>query len=170
MAATSNKIAYASSSSLTASGLASLATSSGLVAGWSLAEVDNTSNLYLDYYITGSVMVGTTPTANTVIEVWAIPKKTDSSYFDTFDGTAKSVTVTSREMLFAYGKLLAPIAVPVATSNVGYNFGYYLGSVVGGGSPKKFQLWVVHNTGVNLNATGGNFSTDILGIYSTSGN
>jgi hypothetical protein len=115
--------------------------------------------------------VGTTPTANTSIEIWVIPKREDGSYHDTFDGTAKTVTVTSREMLYAYGKLLAQITVPATTSNVGEEFS---GSVCTACAslimPSKYQLFIVHNTGVNLNATGGNHVVYRKGYFTSSGN
>ena len=163
----STKVAYAASAAITISGIASLATSSTLVAGWSLAEVDNTSDLHLDKIISGKIMVGTTPTANTTIEVWIIPKREDSSYHDTFDGTSKAVTVTSRDMLYAYGSLLVAITVPIATSNVGYEFQRSIAAAMGGAVPAKFQLWIVHSTAVNLNSTGGNHLAYQKGVYST---
>lgn len=163
----STKAAYASSAAITATALASLATSSTLVAGYSLAETDNTSDLHLDKAISGAITVGTTPTVGTWIEVWCIPKKNDSSYHDTFDGTAKAVTVTSREMLDSYGKLIRAILVPVNTSNVAYHFQRSLAAAYEGLIPAKFQIWVVHSTAVNLNSTGGNHSVDQKGAYST---
>jgi hypothetical protein len=171
VAATNNKAEYAASASVTATGLASLATSSTLVAGYSLAEIDNTTNKYFDEWISGKFTVGTTPTANTVVEVWVIPKREDSSYHDTFDGTAKAVTVTNRDMLLAYGKLLAQMTVPVTTSNVGYEFaGSVLDACRSFAMPAKYQLFFVHNTGVNANSTGSNFSVYRKGLYSSSGN
>lgn len=168
MAATNNKAAFAASASRTCT-LASLGTSSTLVAGRSSAEIDNSSNLYPDFRETGKVTCGTTPTANTVIEVWAIPKKSDSAYHDTFDGTDKAVTVTSRSMLYSYGKLLASMDVPVTTSNIGYEYDAYVAEAMRGLAPGKYQLFFVHNTAVNLNSTGGNHVLDGTGTYSTSG-
>jgi len=160
------KLTFASSASITCT-LASLATSSTLVAGRSSAEIDNSTNLHLDKLISGKITVGTTPTANTVIEVWMIPKREDSSYHDTFDGTDKNVTVTSRQHLLAYGTLLSTMAVPATTSNVGYEFFRSAAAAMGAGCPPKFQLFIVHNTGVNLNSTGGNHVLYEKGVYST---
>jgi hypothetical protein len=162
----STKVAYASSGSVTIT-LASLATSSTLVAGRSSAEIDNTTNLYLDYFLSGKISVGTTPTASTVIEAWLIPKREDGSYLDTFDGTDTNVTVTSRSHLLAYGTLLTALNVPATTSNVGYEFYRSLSSALGAPAPFKFQIFVVHNTGVSLNSTGGNHALYQKGVYST---
>jgi len=168
MAATNNKAEYAASAAATIT-LASLASSSTLVAGRSSAEIDNSTNKYLDDWIGGKITGGTTPTANTAIEVWVIPKKSDSAYHDTFDGTDKAVTVTTREMLRAYGKLLAVIEVIATTSNVGYEFSASVADAVRTLLPAKYQLFVVHNCGAALNATGGNHVIDRKGLYSTSG-
>ncbi len=161
-----NKIAYQTSSTITCS-LASLATSSTFVAGRSSAEIDNTTDLDLDKLLTGTIMVGTTPTINTKIEVWVIPKRSDSTYHDTFDGTDKAVTVTSRSQLLSYGTLISSMDVPATTSNISYDYDRWLGDAVGGPLPAKFQLFITHNTGVNLNATGGNHILYTKGIYTT---
>lgn len=162
----STKLAFAASAS-PACTLASLASSSTLVAGRSSAEIDNSANLHLDKLISGKVTGGTTPAANTVIEIWLIPKREDGSYHDTFDGTDKAVTVTSRSHLLAYGTLLASMAVPATTSNVGYEFSRSVAAALGANCPAKFQLFVTHNTSVALNATGGNHVLYEKGVYST---
>lgn len=162
----STKLTFAASAAITIT-LASLATSSTLVAGRSSAETDNSSNLHLDKLTSGKITVGTTPTANTVIEIWLIPKREDGSYHDTFDGTDKAVTVTSRSHLLGYGTLLAILAVPAATSNVGYEFSKSAAAALGTNCPIKFQIFVVHNTAVNLNSTGGNHVLYEKGVYTT---
>ena len=169
MAATNNKLGLVSSAAITTTGIASMATSSTLTAGWSYAEIDNTTNLYLDYWISGKNTVGTTPTANTVIETWIIPKREDSSYHDTFDGTNKAVTVTSRAMLRAYGFLLRSMDVDVATSDRGYEFNGGVWRTCDFFTPLKFQVFITHNTGVNLNSTAGNHVAYQKGVYTTSG-
>jgi hypothetical protein len=150
-----NKASYASSATITCT-LASLASSSTWIAGRSSAEIDNTSGLYLDRPVSGQIEVGTTPTVNTVIEVWLVPKLSDSTYADTFDGTDKAVTVTSRAILLNYGVLVATINVDSTTSNRNYFFWSSVAGKVGTLPPKKYQLFFTHNTGVALNATGGN--------------
>lgn len=150
-----NKSAYGSSASIVCT-LASLASSTTWVAGRSSAEVDNTSGFYLDRPVSGKIEVGTTPTTATTIEVWLIPKLSDSTYPDTFDGTDKAVTVTSRGILLSYGILLASIVVDSTTSNRDYFFWSSIAGKVGTVPPKKYQLFFTHNTGAALNATGGN--------------
>ncbi len=150
-----NKANYQSSSTITAT-LASLGSSSTWVAGRSSAEIDNTSGLYLDRPVSGKITVGTSPTAGTVIEVWLIPKLADGTYADTFTGSDAAVTVTSRGILMSYGILLASITVDATTTDRVYYFWSSIAGKVGTLPPKKYQLFFTHNTGVNLNSTGGN--------------
>lgn len=150
-----NKANYQSSNTITCT-MSSLASSSTWVAGRSSVEVDNTSGLWLDRPVSGKITVGTTPTINTVIEVWLIPKLADGSYADTFDGTDSAITVTSRGILMSYGILLASITVDSTTSNRVYYFWSSIAGKVGTLPPKKYQLFFTHNTGVALHATGGN--------------
>jgi hypothetical protein len=169
MAATNNKLEYRASSALTL-GVASLASSSTLVAGRSSAEYDNTTNKDFDAWLASKITAGTSPTANTVIEGWIIPKKNDTTYHDTFDGTDKAVTVTSRQHLQAYGYLAFVIEVPATTSNVAYEASRSVADAVRAWMPAKFQLFITHNMGAAANATSGNHVTDIKGSYSSSGN
>ena len=81
------KIAYAASATITMS-LASIATSSTFVAGAESAIVDNTSNLYVDAIVGGKITVGTTPTANTQIQISVFtPIDSTPTYPDVMDGT-----------------------------------------------------------------------------------
>ena len=60
---------------------------------------------------------------------------------------------------------LAVISVTAATSDIGYAFApFSVASRFGGVMPKYWGLFVTHNTGVNLNATGGNHVFSYNGI------
>lgn len=150
-----NKASYAASAAITCT-LASLASSSTLVAGRASAAIDNTSGLYLDRPVSGQIEVGTTPTVNTTIEVWLIPMIADAVWPDTFGGTDANVTVTSRGILLSIGILLATLTVDSTTTNRNYFFWSSVAGKVGTLPPKKYQLFFVHNTGVALNSTGAN--------------
>ena len=82
----SQKIVYASSVDLTIT-LASLASDTNLLAGRESDVVDNSSNLYLDYLLSGKVTTGTSPTSARSIEVWAYALINDTTYPGVFDGT-----------------------------------------------------------------------------------
>lgn len=163
----SNKIAYGTSTALT-NAIASLATSSTWLAGYESDVVDNTSNLYLDYTIEGKVRVGTTPTANTEIRIYVVASFDGSTWPDVFDGTTGAETVTSAGVRDGFAKLAAVLPVDATTSDRDYPFS--IGSVAtlfGGVCPAKFVLFTTHNTGVNLNSTGGNHTCNYRGVYTT---
>ena len=143
---------YGSNTTITMD-LANLATSSTFVAGRESSQIDNTSTLYVDALINGFISVGTTPTANTVINVyvWGSYVSLATTPIDTLDGTDSAETLTNTGILYALSPL-ASILVPATTSDVQYpivakSVCYALQVPV---LPKFWGLYVSHNTGVNL--------------------
>ena len=167
MAATNNRIQYQASASFTMT-IASLATSSTLVAGRESASLDNTTNDDFDHLISGQITTGTSPTAGGIIEVWAVARLDDSVWPDVFDGTESAETVTSHDILAGQARLVYAIAVS-ATSNVAYTFSNVSVRSLFGEMPGVYDLFLVHSTGVNLNSTGGNHFLTYKRVASTSG-
>lgn len=160
------KINYAGASDLSIT-LASLASDTNLLAGAESAAVDNTVNGYRDYWISGRIMTGTSPTASKSIEVWAVGSWDGTNWPDVFDGSASAETVSSAANKASICRFVANMATS-STSNVSYEFGpVLLSSVFGGDIPPKFGLFVVHNTGVALNATGSNHLIRLQPVYDT---
>lgn len=161
------KIAYGSSSDLTIT-LASLPTSSTLVAGRESTEVDNASSVkYLDYLCGGKITTGTSPTDARQIRTYIVAPFNDSTYPDVFDGTDSNETWTSTAMRDAAGKRLSTIATN-NTSDRTYPFGpESIAQFFGGSLPKKFVAWVTHDTGVNFNSTGSNHVISVTPVYAT---
>ncbi len=160
------KLSFASASALSMTNIASLATSSTWTVGREIVCLDNSSNLYLDALVGGHIQSGTTPTANTIIEVWPIPLLADGNWPDVFAGADAARTVTTRAILLDIGSQPYPIAVDSNTSNRNYPFQFSVLALMGW-MPKQFSLFVTHNTGVNLNATAGNHSISVMGQYET---
>ena len=162
------KSAFAASSAALTITLAALPTSATLVAGQESTAVDSTSNLYTDYLIGGKITTGTSPTTAKTIEVWAYGEIEDAPlYPDVLDGTDSAETITSVDIKAA---ILRPIAIMLtdATSDRAYWFGPVpLASVFGGTLPPRWGVFVVHDTGVNLNATGSNHAIYQRGQYHT---
>lgn len=141
--------------------LASLATSSTLLVGRQSSVVDNTTNVDLDHILSGLITVGTTPTANTFIEVWVTaPVKIVSgsaTYPDSFGASDAAFTSSSAGVKAASFRRAARMLCDSATSNRGYYFpGVSIASLFGGQMPKYWGVFVTHSTAVNLNATAGN--------------
>lgn len=161
------KEAYAASAAYTIT-LASLATSATLVAGREGTAISNTTNLYLDYLVGGKITVGTTPTVDKTIEIWLYGSVNDTpTYPDVLDGTDSDETITSVNVKKGALRLLDRLFVD-ATSDRAYWFGPVgIAQAFGGRIPKNHGLFVVHDTAVNLNSTGGNHVINYTGQYNT---
>jgi hypothetical protein len=162
------KIAYASSANLTFTSLASLAASSTWVGGAESAAVDNTTNLYVDYLLSGAFTAGASNTQVGTILVYVIGMRDDSTWPDVFDGTDSAETVTSANVLANFGKLAASMAADSSANRI-YDFGpVSVASLFGGTMPHKFVVFVTHNiqTSTNTWAATGNQVT-IKGVYYT---
>jgi hypothetical protein len=151
---------YGSSAAFTIT-LASLATDTNLRAGRHSTAIDFSalatgSKPVEDVLIGGKVTTGTSPTGGQ-IEVWAYGSYKDGpTYLDTITGTDAAYTPGDDNTKFR--NLKGPLAVmPVTTtSNISYYFLITLAQFFGGKLPKNGGVYVVHNTGVNLNSTSGN--------------
>ena len=147
--------------------LASLASDTNLLAGRESTAIDNTTTLALDYLVSGKITAGTSPTASRSIEVWAVGSWDGTNWPDVFDGTESAETITSADIKASICRLLAAMATS-STSNVTYHFGpVSVAAAFGGVVPPKFVIFVVHNTGVGLNATAANHQIRLQPVYET---
>ena len=147
--------------------LSSLASDTNLLAGRESTAVDNSSNLYLDYLISGKITAGTSPTTARSIQVWAVGSWDGTTWPDVFDGTDSTETITSANHKNSVCRFIAEMATD-ATSDRAYHFGpVSVASAFGGVMPKSFVVFVVHNTAVNLNSTAGNHQIRIQPYYET---
>ena len=151
---------YGTATALTIT-LASLATSAGLTVGRQSTVADNTSDLGIDAIVQAQITVGTTPTANTWIELWAFGTADGTVYGGAAGASDAGLTPTDKSTM----RLLEVIPVPVTTSNVAYISGSHsIQNAFGGTMPRKWGVFVTHNTGVNLNATGGNHTVKYTAV------
>lgn len=135
--------------------LTSLASSADWTAGRESDVIDNSSNKYVDALVSGSVVVGTTPAINTTIAVFAYAQHDDTpTYQDVFDGTGSAETVTSAGVLAGVVKLLGTLKVDATTTDREYWLApTSVAEVFGGILPKRWGLFVAHNTGVALKSS-----------------
>jgi triacylglycerol esterase/lipase EstA (alpha/beta hydrolase family) len=151
---TTLKPLYGSSAALTVTHLASLASDSSLLAGWSSAVIANGTNLSVTEKISGLIETGTSPTVGTniFIYLWAALDDTPT-YPDTITGSEATKTLTSTNVRDAGAFKLAQVITVTATSNIVYPFEVDVSQWFGGHMPKNYGVFIVHNTGVSLNAT-----------------
>jgi hypothetical protein len=132
--------------------LASLASDTNLVAGREGTAIDNSSEDAIDAILGGKITTGTTPTTARQIEIWISGSYDGTTYAGGATGSDANLTPSEKTLM-----RLGCVIPTVATSDKAYQF--IIGSVAamfGGVLPKKYSVFVVHNTGVNLNSTGGN--------------
>ena len=160
------KLSYPSASDLSIT-LASLASDTNLLTGRESATIDNSTNLYLDFLISGKITAGTSPTASRSIEVWAVGSWDGTNWPDVFDGTESAETITSADIKASVTRYLAAMAT-ANTSDRAYHFGpVSLASAFGGTLPPKVVLFITHSTGQNLNSTAANHQIRLQPVYQT---
>lgn len=159
-------LAYSSRSTLTIT-LASLGTSADWTAGRESNEVDNSSTLYEDVLLQGFVTVGTTPTINTAILIyaWGSDQAASTANLDAIDGVDSAETFTSTAIRDGLLRQVARLEVNATTSDRRYLMGAVsLAQFFGGNMPRHWGIFVAHNTGVALNATGSNHEFSWRGV------
>ncbi len=154
---------YGATSTIT-NAVASLASDTNLLAGYESVVIDNTTDGFEDIILSGKRTTGTSPTASRQIEIWAVAWDSNA-WPDVFDGTSSAETITSADIKNALCKAVAVLPTN-NTSDRTYSFtGVSMKTVFGGVLPSQYVLFVVHNTGVALNATTGNHELRYQGIY-----
>src|SRR5215471_5689969 len=136
---------------------ASVASSGTFVAGREAAGVDNSSARNIDSEITAKLTTGTSPTVDTELRVYGYQALNPDTplYPDTISGTNAAVTLTSTYQLSGGFLLLGSSAVS-ATSSIGYPIKCLSTAQAWGKEPKRWGLYITHNTAVALHATGTN--------------
>jgi len=155
---------YGSKTTLTAA-LEGVASDTNLLSGVESSVIDNTTAGYTDILVSGFWKSGTSPTASRQVEVWAIAWD-GADFPDVFDGTTSAETITNSDIK---NSICSPVAIMStnATSDRTYWFtGKSLREAFRVNElPSKVVLFVTHNTGVDSNATAGNFELSYQGVY-----
>lgn len=140
--------------------LASLASSTAW-AGRASTAVNNTSNLDLDHLVSGKIKLGTSPTVSKTVQVYAYAAQSIASgtptYPDSITGSDAAKTMTSANVAYACLRFLWAGTTDATTGLVlempPTSIAQVFGSV-----PPYWGLFVVHDSGVNLDSTGSNHS------------
>lgn len=138
--------------------LASLASSTAW-AGRASTAVNNTSNLDLDHLVSGKIKLGTSPTVSKTVQVYAYAAQSIASgtptYPDGITGSDAAKTMTSANVAYACLRFLWAGTTDATTGLVlempPTSIAQAFGSV-----PPYWGLFVVHDSGVNLDSTGSN--------------
>lgn len=166
LAAGDVKFSYVASANQTVTALDSLAASSTHVSGWESAEIDNSTNKYLDYLVSGKVTVAAAGLAAGEIRIYAVPRLDDATYPGGFDGTASAETTPLDDAngTAAGAVLLKSIATDTTASQVYYWHALSVASGFGGICPEKFVIFITQSTGAALAASGNQVTTKAVFI------
>ncbi len=157
------KLKYANAAAITIT-LGSLASDASRLAGRESDKVDNTTNLYLDALVSGKVKVGTSPTSGKRIDVWVYACHDETPTFqDVFDGTDSAETILSSGIRNGVLARLASIIVEGTTDRVYSIRPTSVATLFGGVLPRFWGLFVAHDTGAALNASGHEFK--YIGVH-----
>jgi hypothetical protein len=154
---TNFKLQYDAAAALTMT-LTSLATNSTFQAGRESTVIDNSSSpRSIDSELTVKITTGTTPTIDTEIRIYAYQALNPDTptYPDTITGANANVTLTSAYTLAGGFVAMGSTAVS-ATSSIGYPIKCLSLAQAYGKEPKRWGLYVAHNTVAALHATGTN--------------
>jgi hypothetical protein len=148
-------------------GITSLASSSTWVAGyeWIVIDIAGMSPIPSRIRVSGQATVGTTPTVNTQIRLYAIGSDDGTTWPDVFDGTESAETITSVGVRDGFAKLAAVMPVDATTSNRPYPFDFELSSLFSGALPDSVAIFATHNCGSALNSTAGNHTWTVAPQY-----
>ncbi len=150
------KLQYGTDATFTVTNLHSLASSTTNVAGWSSAAVDNATDEYVDFLISGQFKVSSSaPTAGKSIKVYAYAAFNGTpTWADLFsagtEGTEGTATVHDEEQRDCGMRLLWAGVVDAGTSEVYVMPPTSLAQAFGGVVPSDWALWVVQDTGQAL--------------------
>lgn len=142
--------------------LASLAANAQGVftAGRASTEIDNRTTLDLDHILSGKIRTGTTtPVAGRSINIYAYAPISNAAgtptYPDSITGNDAAKTFTSANVQNSAVRFVASITID-ATAERDYFFApVSIASLFGGSLPQFYGIFVAHDTGSNLSATGG---------------
>jgi len=155
---------YGSKTTLTITGVPSLASDTNRLTGIETSIIDNTTDGFYDIYISGKITTGTNPTDKKQIEVWAIGWD-GSGWPDVFDGTCSSETITSLDIKNLICKPIATMSTNNTSDRTYWLTDVSLRGAFNGALPSKVVLFVTHDTVAALNATAGNHELSYYGEY-----
>lgn len=156
MAAGDVKFAYAASSNVTVTNLHAIASSATHVTGWESGEIDNSTNKYLDYLISGKFTTESAGLAAGEIRVWIVPRMDDSTWPGGFDGTESTETTPLDDAngTAAGAVLLWSCQTDTTASQVYYMRPCSVAALFGGICPEKFVIFCTQSTGTTLETSG----------------
>ena len=144
------KLKYGTDAAFTMTGIEDVDSSSTWVGGWTTASVDNTSELAVDYLVSGQFTTESSSRQAGYIYVYAYGAFVDTpTWPDLFssgtEGTVGAATVHSVEARDSGMRLVAAIYVNNTASAVFTFPPTSIAALFGGSVPNRWALWVTSN-------------------------
>ena len=162
---------YRASSNLTVTNLHSLASSQGLLAGWTSGTIDNTTNKDLDILISAKFTKAASNLQAGQIQVFAYAMLDDSNWPDVFssgtEGTEGAATIHDDEQKLECFRVLWSTVTDTGASELHNMPPVSVASAFGGTLPPKFAIFVTGNATTTTTAqfaASGNQVT-VKGVY-----
>jgi hypothetical protein len=151
------KTQYAASVAMTVTNLHSLASDSGAyLAGWSSDSVNNTSNEYLDYMVSGTFTTHASNKAVGRIEVYIVAALNDTPTWPAISsgtlGTEGTAGFTDTEERFALCRLLASVDTDTTASQILAFPPTAIAQLFGGFVPPYWCIFVTSNASTTTTA------------------
>lgn len=162
---TNFQISYVASANLTFTSIASLGTSSSLLAGANATAIDNgATGAPMEIGVTALVKNGSSsPSAGTSIQIYAAAPIDDTpTWPDTITGSDGAITLTTAAIQNSGLVLMSSLAVAATANQVNPMRPTALGAMFGW-LPRKWTIFVTQNTGVSLASSGHQFT--YKGLY-----
>jgi len=159
---------YRASVALSVTNLHSQPTNATWTTGWAGPTVDNSTTLDLDHLIAGQFTVASASLANGEIRVYLIPMHDDSTWPDVFSTGTEGTQSASAVLHDTTTRDTLPLLWACATdTDVSRIYTMPMTSVLTrlGYVPRKYVLFVAHNTAQNLAASGN--ALYVTGVYAT---
>lgn len=153
------KIEYGTSTAMTIT-LASLASGSARQS----TAVDNTSNKFEDAMVVADIKLATgTPAGDQCLYFFAFASEDGTNYTDNAGGTDAAITLRVPSNLRPLGVTYVPTSGGLTYKSAPMSVAAAFGGIL----PRKWGIVVYNQSGVALDATGGNHSVRYTGIYHT---
>lgn len=152
-------LSYAGATTAITMDLTGLTSSTTFIAGRESSELNNTSNLYDEVYVSGRFIVGTTPTlpCQANIYLWGSPVSLGSTAIDVLDGTDSAETLTNTTVLTNSIVLARFCPILVNTSDTTYYVSpFAVSPFFGGVLPQFWGIFFSHNMTAALKTDAGN--------------
>lgn len=146
------KIEYGTTANLTITSLDSLAASSTHLSGAESAAIDNTSNKYVDYLLSGKIKAGAANAQVGRIDINVVGLLDDSTFPDTLDGTDSAESITSDGVKKGICKLAKSISTEAVNDRVYYFGPISVAELFGGRMPRKFVVFITQTAHTSTNA------------------